>query len=216
MTQKRDQVVLLVVALILGLLVMRQLLVSPHLQKVSKIEEEQLLALEVARLIKANADLREEIQTLGETFSTYQKSLENRKEAEGEVQKNLQKYQVIAAESKVKGPGIEVDIEGPLSKEDFVDLINALKNIGAEAISVNGIRLTPFSYFGSSQGQVVLDKKRLDQPYRILAIGDSSLLAEALQRKGGVLDLIQAAPKEVKVGVEKRETVVLEAAEGRR
>jgi uncharacterized protein YlxW (UPF0749 family) len=49
-----------------------------------------------------------------------------------------------------------------------------------------------------------------------LAIGNSSLLAEALQRKGGVLDLIQAASKEVKVRVEKKETVVLEGAEGKK
>lgn len=212
MFQKRDILIFVIICFLLGILLVRQFYVSVETVKIKKGEEEQLLALETSRLIKANADLRLEIQDLAATAEKYQKSLEDRQGAAEEMKKTLEKYKIIAGVTKVEGEGIEIKIDGDVSREQMVDLINALKNIGVEAISVNSKRLTISSYFESNEEGLFLNGQKLNKPYIISVIGNAPLIKEAVERKGGIIEQIQEGAKGLKIDVESKEKIILEPA----
>lgn len=85
----------------------------------------------------------------------------------------------------VRGPGVEIvvdDAEGAQSdKEKVLDsdlqkLVNGLWNAGAEAISINGQRLTNLSAIRHAGKAITVNFTSLDRPYRILAIGNPETL----------------------------------------
>jgi len=212
MFQKKDFIIIALVCFILGFLLVRQLYLSTETQRIKKGEEEQLLALEISRLIKANTDLRLEIQELATTAEKYRRSLEDKKSATEEVSKNLEKYKIIAGVTRIEGPGVEIKIESDMAKEQMVDLVNALRNIGIEGISINGRRLTISSYFAAGQSGLFLNGQKLEKPYTIWVIGNAPLIKEALERKGGIIEQLQVETKEGQIKIEERDKLILEAA----
>lgn len=209
--QKKDVLILSSVFLILGILLVRQFYVSREAERLKRGEENQLLALEISRLIKANTDLRLEIGELATTSEKYQQSLGDRKSASEELLKNLEKYKIIAGVAKAEGPGVEIKIEGDIDKEQMVDLINALKNIGIEGLSINDKRIIISSYFEISPDGLLLNGTKLLEPYNVIALGNAALIEEAIKRKGGILEQIESGSKDTLVSVIKKEKLVLEA-----
>ena len=65
--------------------------------------------------------------------------------------------------------------------QDVQDVVNLLFTQGAEAIAVNGRRITPLTAFSGSEGQIVIDQgPPLTSPLKIDAIGDRNRMAAAL------------------------------------
>src|SRR3712207_9376887 len=65
------------------------------------------------------------------------------------------------------------------------DTVQELRDAGAEAIAVDGIRLVASSAFATRNGKLVLDEQPIEQPFEILSIGPSQTIAEALAIPGG-------------------------------
>jgi uncharacterized protein YlxW (UPF0749 family) len=95
----------------------------------------------------------------------------------------------------VHGPGVEVvlrnGIAGPstgaqasgflVNFQDVQDVVNLLFAQGAEAVAVNGRRITPLSSFSGSEGQIVVDQgPPIASPVRVDAVGDRNRMAAAL------------------------------------
>jgi len=209
--KKRDIIILILVSIFLGILVIRQFYFAKGAEKLRSGEENQLLAIEVSRILKANAELRVEIKDLNTTLENYQKSLTNRKSAQDEVAKDLEKYKAIAGITEVEGRGVEIDLDGDPTREQVVDLINALKNIGVEALSINGQRLIISSYISYGSEGLYLDGKKLEKPYVIEVIGDSKLIKESLERAGGIIEQIKEENREIKITVNEKEKIILGA-----
>lgn len=74
-------------------------------------------------------------------------------------------------------PGEQVDRER-VNARDIQLMVNALWSAGAEAISVNGHRLTSTSAIRFAGQAIVVDFRSLAPPYEIRAIGDPVALAE--------------------------------------
>lgn len=85
------------------------------------------------------------------------------------------------------GPGVEVWISGSFTAATVRDVINELKSGGAEAIAVNGHRLTIWSAVYQSGEAVLLDGYDLGNVVVLAAIGDSATLAQVLERRGGLV-----------------------------
>lgn len=77
-----------------------------------------------------------------------------------------------------------------ISVYDLLQLINELKLAGAEAIEINGIRITNKSDLSLIQGSFIkLDGHRLNSPYIVKAIGNPTILEGSLtQKKSGYID----------------------------
>lgn len=98
---------------------------------------------------------------------------------------------VLAGEAPAVGPGVVVrvaDPSGHVASELLLDLVQDLRSAGAEAVSVNGLRLGARSWFAGEAGAVRLDGTPLERPYVLRAVGRPGPLAGALAFPSGGAD----------------------------
>lgn len=97
---------------------------------------------------------------------------------------------ILAGRLPAEGSGVIVtltDADGFIKPFTMLNMLEELRNAGAEAIELNGQRVTASSAFTGSGGAVVLDGVELSTPYRWIAIGDPDIIAPALQIPGGAM-----------------------------
>jgi uncharacterized protein YlxW (UPF0749 family) len=115
------------------------------------------------------------------------------------VNRQVQAAQLAAGQTAATGPGMTVTLREPAKKRsgpstgrggttsigatniltdrDVRSVVNELWHDGAEAIAVNGVRLTPTSAIRFAGQAVLVDFRPISSPYRIAAIGDADMLA---------------------------------------
>ena len=74
---------------------------------------------------------------------------------------------------------------------DLVELINELKNTGAEAISINGQRITSATAIVCSGAIVTINDVKVSSPFEIRAIGKITTLVGGIERPGGYLSIME-------------------------
>ncbi len=82
-------------------------------------------------------------------------------------------------------------MEGSFDPTAVNDLIYELRNAGAEAIAVEGVRITASSVAMLGPGAIEIDGVALGRSFTIEAIGSPSALRAAIERPGGILTLLQ-------------------------
>ena len=114
------------------------------------------------------------------------------------LRNELQNDQLLAGTLAVKGPGVLVQLANPpvvsttaaaarpgttpvsavqlITDRDLRSVVNQLWIDGAEAISVNNIRLTPTSAIRFAGEAVLVDYVAINGPYSVRAIGDANQL----------------------------------------
>lgn len=101
---------------------------------------------------------------------------------------------ILSGRLPAHGPGVQVHVadgDRPLEAQVLFNLLEELRNAGAEAIEVNGVRLVTTSYFVDSGGGVVLDGAAIASPYEWTAIGNPETIDRALEIPGGALPRIR-------------------------
>ena len=110
------------------------------------------------------------------------------------LQQQLNALELQTGAIAVTGPGIkavvddakDADKEGRLLDVDLQQLVNGLWTAGAEAISVNGHRLTSMTAIRGAGSAITVDYSSLTPPYTVLAIGDTATMpARFAQSSGG-------------------------------
>jgi len=193
----------------LGVATVAQLRTQRNLQKTWYDEDEQVVLL--SELVDSNQRLRSEIATLSaqQTASEAQRPgtvLE-------ELVANLNRVRTLNGVAVVAGPGIEVVLDGPLNALDLQDTLNELRNAGAEAIALNGLRLVVDSAFDVGQGgELRVGGQVVRRPYRLQAIGDPQTMEAALLRRGGLLSFLERSYPALSVQVVQRDRLVLDAS----
>jgi uncharacterized protein YlxW (UPF0749 family) len=95
----------------------------------------------------------------------------------------------------VNGPGVRIrlddsvdgDADGVVRDEDLASLVNGLWSAGAEAISVNGHRMTLLSGIRNVGTAIHIRTQPLKPPYIVLAVGDpNTLQAEFADTQSGL------------------------------
>jgi uncharacterized protein YlxW (UPF0749 family) len=103
----------------------------------------------------------------------------------------LTELSVLAGTAPAEGTGVQVDISdapGLVTAARLLDLVQELRDAGAEAIQVGDVRVVASTALVDAPGGgVSVDGRRLRPPYRVLAIGDSQTMATALEIPGGVV-----------------------------
>lgn len=110
---------------------------------------------------------------------------------------NLQRLEQAAAVTPVEGPGVTVTVddapadEQPLGTEpatppapelsrildvDLQKIVNALWAAGAEAVAVDGQRLSALTAIRSAGEAILVDYRPISPPYTVSAVGDPALL----------------------------------------
>lgn len=109
---------------------------------------------------------------------------------------------LLAGATPVEGPGVQLVVDdakdtdqgggGPRESTGFADtgrvrdrdmqrVVNGLWESGAEAIAINGQRLTALSAIRAAGDAILVDNRPLVPPYTVLAVGDGKKLATAFQ-----------------------------------
>ncbi|MFJ5738503.1 DUF881 domain-containing protein [Streptomyces microflavus] len=109
---------------------------------------------------------------------------------------------LLSGATPVEGPGVKLVVDdakntdqgggGPRESSSFADtgrvrdrdmqrVVNGLWESGAEAIAINGQRLTALSAIRAAGDAILVDNRPLVPPYTVLAVGDGKNLAAAFQ-----------------------------------
>ncbi|MCL3862416.1 DUF881 domain-containing protein [Actinotalea sp. K2] len=129
---------------------------------------------------------RNELVSGSDTQRTAREAAAQRAEVQG----------ILAGRLPAQGPGIElviVEREGSIPALTMHNVLEELRNAGAEAVQLNDLRLTAQSYFVDVPDGLVVDGTLLSPPYRWLAIGDPATLSGALGIRGGALATVRNA-----------------------
>lgn len=103
---------------------------------------------------------------------------------------------ILSGRLPAEGPGIELTITEPSGSIPALTLFNVLeelRNSGAEAVQINDHRLVASSYFVDTDQGVEVDGTRLTEPYRWIAIGDPATMSPALEIPGGAMAAVRNA-----------------------
>ena len=177
-----------VMALFLGVLVVSQYRSREAFSRTLQQETPEQLTRLIADLNDRNRQLRSEIFDLRLGLELAQGSIASGRGSLEGSEKQLGQLRVFAARSRVTGPGIGVRVEGQFDERALSDLVNELRNAGAEAIAVNETRVGPRSWFGpGSSGTLVVDGREVRGPWTVRAIGDADVLYVAMTRTGGIV-----------------------------
>ena len=106
--------------------------------------------------------------------------------------------QILAGTIGVQGPGVTIQWSNgtapsayQLSDINLLLLVNELRAAGAEAIAINGQRITGLTEIRSAANYILINQTQEAAPFTITAIGAPSTLESALKLPGGLYDVSQ-------------------------
>jgi uncharacterized protein YlxW (UPF0749 family) len=203
------------VALLLGVLAVSQLRVQDVRSRALELETPASLTALIASLSEKNALLREETFSLRTAISAARDELQ-RGSTEG-LERQLAQLRAFTAQTPVSGPGIAIAVDGPFDDRAMVDLVNELRNAGAEAIAVNEHRIGARSWFApAGSDAITIDGRRAGGPWMVRTIGDPEVLFPAMTRTGGIIAQFQVIYPSTRFSVVKEAAAQLPAVVGSR
>jgi uncharacterized protein YlxW (UPF0749 family) len=182
----RSQLTIAAVAAILGLLVVVQLRGQAGGSELETKSAQALTSL-VANLNDENDRLRVEIGTLQQQRDALRKDRAGGETSVDAIQSDLAKIRAWSGLDPVAGKGVEITVNGEIDAASVDDLINELRNAGAEAIAIDDVRVISRSTVNGVPGSLDVDGKPLRDPFSIRAIGKPEVLVGSLTRVGGIV-----------------------------
>ena len=206
-------VVVGLVAALVGYFLVAQAGTTQRFSQRLQAESEGDLTRILSDLTTTDAELRDQIGALKLQLQVLSTSSEQDTAAAKAAEEQLNDLGVLAGTVPVTGSGIVVTIADPQQSVQYdlmIDLVEELRDAGAEAIAVNNLRVGAASWFGEGNNVVVLDTHPLAAPYRVAAIGQPATLDGGLSIPGGALDSFRTQ-KGVTVDVQRLAKVDLPA-----
>ena len=200
MHRLRSQITIAVVALILGLLVVIQLRSQAANSGLAQLSSQDLTVL-VANLNARNDQLRREGSSLEVELATLNQNRSRGDVSIDEITADLERVRAYAGLDPVAGPGVTISVRGPIDGNGVEEIINELRNAGAEAISTGGVRVVTGVVVTGEPGQAQVDGVGLGDVFELMAIGAPEKLTGSLTRSGGVIAQLAATQADVVVTV---------------
>jgi uncharacterized protein YlxW (UPF0749 family) len=156
-------------------------------------------------LADESADLRRERDELLSGSDRRQAALDA-------LRRSAETQGILTGRLPAEGPGVVVMLtepKGAIKSVTMLNMLEELRNAGAEAIELNGQRITASSAFTGTAGEIVLDGVSLTAPYAWHVIGDPDTIDVALRIPGGAMAQVRLNGGEG--DVEQREKVEITA-----
>jgi uncharacterized protein YlxW (UPF0749 family) len=204
-----------IIALFLGFAAVTQVQSQEVFSRSLNLETPASLTTLIANLSETNNELRNEIFDLRRDVSDAQSSVSTGTGTLSETQRQIRQLRVFSAQSAISGPGIAIRIEGLFDERALSDLVNELRNAGAEAISVNEVRVGPKSYFtGTADRAIAVDERPLRGPWTVRAVGAADVIYVAMTRTGGIIGQFELIYRGTRFDVTKETVLDLPAQAG--
>lgn len=142
--------------------------------------------------------LRAEIADLEESEQRLRSGSGQDRAALQEARARVRTLGILTGTLAARGPGIVLtifDTQGRVGSDVLLDAIEELRDAGAEAMQLSGVRvIASTALVDSAHGGIEVGGKRVTAPYRLAVIGGPRTLAGALGIPGGVLDTVDRRP----------------------
>ncbi|HCA84882.1 MAG TPA: hypothetical protein DEQ61_04930 [Streptomyces sp.] len=156
--------------------------------------------------------LEDEKQRLEAQRTELENSSDQAEEARRQTEQKAEQLGVLAGTVAAEGPGITITVSAPqgsVEADMLLDAIQELRAAGAEAIQINEERIVADTYFTQGDDSVRIDGQRVQQPFRIKAIGNPQDLEPALNIPGGVVQTLEK--EQATVAITRAEKIIVDA-----
>jgi uncharacterized protein YlxW (UPF0749 family) len=134
----------------------------------------------------------DEIQRLESTRDDLESDTSARQAALDQARQQVQVLSILAGTVPVRGSGVTITIKAvsaPVQVGPFIDMIQALRSAGAEAMQINHeVRVVAQTAFEDGTGGLLVDGQLLEAPFTVDVIGPPDELAAALRFPDGPQD----------------------------
>jgi uncharacterized protein YlxW (UPF0749 family) len=135
----------------------------------------------------------------------------------------LERYNLLLGKSDLIGKGITITLKDgdPRSigdpivhAQDVLNVVNSLKNAGAEAISVNNQRIVNTTSYNCVGNVITINGEKVGAPFNIKAIGLPTQLYGSLTMQGQYLDILEEQGVIVDIKQVEKDTIIVPKYEG--
>lgn len=199
LTLTRGSLLAAVITLVLGLGVVAQVR-STQAGDLENLRETDLVAL-LDDVTNRADDLEDEVRELQADRERLTGD-EGAAAAAEAARSRLETYQILAGTVPVSGEGVALTVTDPagqISTTTMINLLQELRDAGAEAIQVGGVRVVADTWIGEADGGLTVHGEFVVPPYRVTALGDAHTLSAALAIPGGFNDTVRRAGGEVSI-----------------
>lgn len=197
MRTRGAQATIAVVCLVLGIMLAIQFKTTSTYTDQYPQERVEDLANKLKSVTAERDVLAEEVLSLRSQL----KNVRENNQATADLQDELQRNSLFAGLLPVKGSGIVLTVDDIprnlqngdnannfiVHDQDLLFLVNELKASGAEAISINGERITAMSEIRCAGTMILVNTNRIAPPFVIKAIGNPDMLVSGMELQGGWL-----------------------------
>ncbi|HET9853186.1 MAG TPA: DUF881 domain-containing protein [Candidatus Limnocylindrales bacterium] len=208
----RSRLSVAAVATLLGILTIGQLRGQAGVPGLSALSATELTQL-IANLTTGNDQLRTEIGELQRQEADISSTKQRGETTVDNLTADLERIRAWAGITAVTGQGIVISVQGPIGGDGVEDLLNELRNAGAEAIAVAGVRVVGGVVVAGTPGGLSVENQALGDAFEIRAIGSPQILTGTLTRTGGVIAQVGAAYPATRLTVAPIESMTLPATE---
>ena len=139
-------------------------------------------------------DVAKQLEDTNKRIEEYNKTIEDNEAAADLIDDELTESNILVGKTDVYGEGVEVTLSdgdySDVNASHLIDLVNELRYAGAEAISINGIRILAMTDIVEMDSYILISLQRVQGPYVVKAIGDKDYMSTILQLKGsGFVDI---------------------------
>jgi uncharacterized protein YlxW (UPF0749 family) len=200
MHDPRSQATVAAVAFLLGLLVVVQLRAQTADTGLATKSAQDLTGL-VGNLNTQNDRLRTTISGLEKQLAELQSDHSVGASSVEQIQAELGKIRAWAGLDPIAGTGVTITVSGEIDAVGVNDLLNELRNAGAEAIAIEDVRVVARTTLSGVPGSLDVGGFLLGDPFRIRAIGKPETLTGSLTRAGGIIAQLGATNAAVTIEV---------------
>lgn len=226
MKMRGSYVIFALILLVLGFLISYSYQVTKEKNLASTMTTEQWdrefeIRSQLITKEETNRELQEELYEKQEEVKKIEESLKDEKQVYYNLVEDVEKFRMYVGDLAVEGKGVQVTLEDAsyipdgenvnnyiVHESHIFNVINELYISGADALAINGQRISSHSYIYCNGPVVTVDGNQYPAPFVISAIGDPNVLLPALNINGGIVD--QLAYDNIVVTLEKKEKIVME------
>ncbi len=204
----RRQLMILITSILVGFLIVMQARSYTDVTAMIGRDTRADIFREIKILKTTNENLNGEITDLEDQLN---KTSDNEKALEG-IKQEIAQYMMLTGQVNVSGPGIMLTINSDIKAIWLTDITNELLGAGAEALSLNGIRLTDTTggFDTIPSGQILLNGSILKKPFIFTAIGDKKVLQDSLEQPQGILQRMRQSLGGVDIKLDQKDQITME------
>ena len=205
MNSKKAQVAIATVLFITSFVIVLQFksVMKNNTYNVANLKRVEDLQKELIKEKEMNVDLNRQLLQANSALESYREDAKLNDDGSKAMAQELKNAQTLAGLTDVEGEGVIVVLKDSaepgtssanyiIHDRDLRDIVNELVASGAEAISINGERVSPKSAIRCVGPTITINNRYFASPFTIKAIGDPKTLEAGLNIRDGVVDVMRA------------------------